>query len=858
VGLSAPPRAQAGELLELEALDLTGLAVRSDGALVRAIEVQPANPLVMDAAGRQRLSEGLRALCCRLAAGESLQFYVESLPLALEELAEGLREQVRACAGPPPSPAGATDGALALALARWRLCAAMEQTLRAGSQAQAAVRLGVHVIVAHAPPRRSRWPRGAARGSARRTLAEHRAGARASLARCQALCAELEALGLPARIISGPELAALIWRRFNPTRADLGSQPRLCVHGELDGPVGRERARASAIALREQLAQSAIDFTRSRQTIEIDSSLEQVIYAASIAEQTHLGMLLGAMGTRAPYVLSVFVRALDRRAERARIKARYRRTFAVNRGREARGRVPDFDAYEREHEAEQVLGEMAADGSERVFAVSVYQALRATGPAPEPQQLAEAVDWCSEQLAQSGMRVSRGSFEQQPLWRSTLPLGLDAAARRHRYLTRNLDGLIPLVSGSCGSPEGLPFAICEPGRTLERLDPYDRAHPNQVMLIAGRSGSGKTMAACTLLGRLVALGARAVVIDRAGHYATLASLIPGGLEIAIGADGSRWAINPWECPDPANPGLEKIAMIKALHGALLGGLQVAERAQLDAAIRACYRRAAAQGRCPRESDLRRVLTERARGERQDGSPELAALLENLAERLGEFCEEGSYAYLLDRETTVPDSPPLLIFDTRACPPELLGAAMMIIAERTRTQAAATRPGATRWQGRTVLVIDEAWHLVGREETGQWANDLARRARHLGLFLVVISQQISDFLSEHGLALLRNSSIQLLLAQQEHELAALQDALGLSDAEARIVARLRTVKGAYAEALWVNGERGRAKVQLPAGGLEYWAYTSEPLADAPRRQQAIEQAGGDVWAAIAHLAREARA
>ena len=165
------------------------------------------------------------------------------------------------------------------------------------------------------------------------------------------------------------------------------------------------------------------------------------------------------------------------------------------------------------------------------------------------------------------------------------------------------------------------------------------------------------------------------------------------------------------------------------------------------------------------------------------------------------------------------------------------------------------PGPTRpmFAGRSVLVIDEAWHMVSRRETGEYANDLARRARHIGLFLIVISQQMSDFDGEYGRALLRNSTLQLLLAQHPHELPRLKEALDLTDQETAIVAQLRTVKGQYAQMLWINGERGRAKVSLPVGPLEYWMYTSDPLRDAPAREAAIDRHGGDVWAAIHELA-----
>ena len=39
-------------------------------------------------------------------------------------------------------------------------------------------------------------------------------------------------------------------------------------------------------------------------------------------------------------------------------------------------------------------------------------------------------------------------------------------------------------------------------------------------------------------------------------------------------------------------------------------------------------------------------------------------------------------------------------------------------------------GAPLFTGKSILLIDEGWALVGNPETGAYANDLARRARHL--------------------------------------------------------------------------------------------------------------------------------
>jgi hypothetical protein len=173
-------------------------------------------------------------------------------------------------------------------------------------------------------------------------------------------------------------------------------------------------------------------------------------------------------------------------------------------------------------------------------------------------------------------------------------------------------------------------------------------------------------------------------------------------------------------------------------------------------------------------------------------------------------------------------------------------------ERQRDQRLYERD-AGAFAGRSILVIDEAWKLVERRATGEWVNDLARRARHLGLFLVAISQQLSDFAGEYGKALIRNSTMQLFLRQAPEELAYVQDALQLSEQEIRAIARLKTVKRSFSQAYWINGTRGRGTIALRVGPVEYWLATSDPLGDTPLRAQALDDADGDAWRALERLA-----
>jgi len=867
---------EAGDLLPVEAIDRTGLAITSEGAFVRILQVTPPNPLILSGDERARIARGYCQLVSRLRSDQRLQFYVHSRPVNLAEILSAARREVSCTSGPAPASLDA-DGEDPLAMSRWRLYAAMEQSLRLHADEHAAVETSFYVVCPHVPRKRGRHellrelrPRRGKllSGPLSRELAAHRRAARESLAFTETVRSELDSLSISSRLINGEELAELLWARFNPTQADRSVRtPRATeIVGNLDSEVDAREALTVARRLRGLIAQSPMDFQRSHHHVEIDHDVEQTIWVATTAEHTQMGWLMGAMMSRQPFTLSVHVRALDRRSERRRLKMRYRRVYAVNRGAEARGRVPDFDRYAQEDESSRLLRDMSGSERENLFEASIYLSVRAPGPDPDLAALGEAVDFCAEALSStSDASVNRGAHHQRRLWPSTLPLGRDAAGYSRVYATQNIGDCVPLAGTGCGSPSGVPFAFASPGRTLERLNPADRAHDNQTLLVAGKSGSGKTMMVNTLIARCIALGVGPVfAIDRAGHYSVLTRLIHGARHLDIGSDGSEWAINPWDTPDQAAVPREKVAFLVGLHSTMMGdeGLTVLERSQLGTAIRQVYAKAHERSVNARESMLRSELLSRATQEAEAGAVDVGAALRNLAERLGEFCDQGAYSYVLDRETNVPGDSPLVVFDTESCPEAILGPVMFSLIEYVTRQVKrhhaehshlAAQPDVPRLRLLSVLLIDEAWHKAASPDAGVYLADLARRARHLGLFLVIISQALSDLNTEHGLPLLVNYAMAVLLKQKHaDELTFDREAFGLTEEQSAIIGNLETVAGRYAELFWMNGARGMGRVRFPVGPTEYWAFTSEKFKDVPARDAMISKHGGNVWAALCEL------
>ena len=754
----------------------------SEGAFVRIFRVAPVNPLLMSGEEREKAAGTFGRLISQLHADERIQVLVEGRPVNLEELLGDCRREVQVFAGPPPGRETATRDPLALS--RWRLYAALEESLRLHADSQAAVEVSHYLVVPFLPRQHvaraamAYWRRGKLPSAPlERSLTAHRRAVREHLGRVDALRAELEAEGMATELLDGEQIVHLLWAHFNPTKADRGRRPAQTgeLLGELDAPVEREEAIQAGARLKEAIAAASLDFDRDSQLAYVDRDASQTVAVATTAGRTTMGWLHSAMLTRQPFCLCVYVHALERRRERQRLKLAYRRLFTINRGAESRGRVPDFDRYVQEREYEGLLNQLATGQQTGLFHVSIYEQLRARGPEPDLSALSEAVDFCTEQIESAGdCKVNAGTFRQQRLWESVLPLGRDVAAQVRKYPTVNAADMLPLVGTKCGSPTGVPFAFADPGRTVELLNLYDELHPNHTLLISGKSGSGKTMTANCLMSHCVAAGARAFVIDRAGHYETLSRLVDGAQQIEIGAEGSRYALNPWDVGDPAKVPREKVAFLIALHQVMMGRLDGQQLGMLASGIRAVYGKAAALGAAPTESLLREELRAQADDAQRADAPEIAAALRNLADQLGEYCGEGTYAYLLDRPTTVPLDSPLVIFDTRTCPESQLQLVMFQLMEYVtgtvqrhwaKHRADAVKPGAPMFLGRSMMLIDEAWHLIRRDETGEYANDLARRARHLGLALIVMSQQLSDFNTDYGKALVRNSAQQLLLAAE---------------------------------------------------------------------------------------------
>lgn len=877
----------AGELLPVAALGADGSVVLDDGSIVHIVACAPPNQESLDSDAVEQTFWGFRALAALLERGQTLQLQVEGDLLETGEHMDFYRRQLEARYRFDPVAVDDPAGLDGEQRARWALHRMLHESVARSAPDGFTMRRRCYLIVRYRPEfdldpsladALPGWlPGSRARGDEQldgmhrvrqRSLREHRRIVRRADNRVRGFLQHLARDGVHGRVLDGGEALRYLVSRCNPTSVTWGRlESRASWGGVLsrfDSPVERDQAGEVARRLREQVARSPLDFRRDLHHGEVEQDLVRTGYLAGSPSSTRMFWLRELLHQPLPFTLTVFLHGLSRVQVQDEMSRAWHQAQRENERRAARGRA-DKQAERQEHEQEALVEEMAADPQAGLVEFALYLLLRAPGPRPNVHELEEAAHQAGQVVhrATAGGVLMPGTREQDVLWRSTLPLGVDVARKTLRFGVEHAADSLPLIGSSCGSPAGLPLLVSPTGE-IEHLWPFDRAHRNHAIVVTGTSGTGKTNFGNRLVAHLVALGARGYVFDRAQHYEVLGELIPGARKLRIGSEDSRFAINHWDTPDAWNPPKQKVRFLLELHRVMLElDLTRMQEALLAHCIRATYLHCAGSGRVPRERELVAFIRAYAAHERgcRGGDDQTVRTLESLAHELGEFVGEGIYAHLWDRETNIPDDAPLLVFDSSGAQEKMLipliFATMEWVRERVRrdrAQATATPIEGSLLHGLSVVLLDEGWAWGQVEELARHIQHWARQSRHYGCCFVVMSQDAEDF-EGTAQAVLRNASIKLLLQQDAAMLDYLSRTLNLAPEIIARLKHLRTVKGLYSEGLLINGERGNGRVRLVLGPHEYWAFTSEPNHDRPLRDAAIAAREGNVWQAIGDLARE---
>jgi hypothetical protein len=357
------------------------------------------------------------------------------------------------------------------------------------------------------------------------------------------------------------------------------------------------------------------------------------------------------------------------------------------------------------------------------------------------------------------------------------------------------------------------------------------SRPNHNAVVVGSSGSGKSVAAKSLLVRHVMEGASAVVIDPDSEYRRVMNAI-GGLHFELGDD----ALNPLApgcnvAPDLAASLLLPVLSVMAgdekgvrdgrpirrlpdedqgwIHGEIASFFrdwnrqQPGEEPVIHDLVAFIETTSATQALTWREKDRCRIITARLRRFTQ-----------------------GDRAQVFDRPST---------FRVGARPVSigLRNFALTYAADLTPALAVvltAVLAALGKDHGRLIVVVDEAHRITIDPDAGEVLGQLVRQARKHGAGVWMCSQQVRDFIgTDLGRTLVATAATKVILGVEEAALTDVREVFGLSDDE--IAAINPPVQG---RAVLLSGGERTVVAIVPGPALLALAHSSpEPRLQAAR-------------------------
>lgn len=480
------------------------------------------------------------------------------------------------------------------------------------------------------------------------------------------------------------------------------------------------------------------------------------------------------------------------------------------------------DVRAMKDEVDRVAGEIFTDGA-RVYTTRLHVITQG------PEQ------GVMNTLSRQGIEMVEESSLAASLFLQTLPLAYDPAndrllKRGRRLLGLNLAHLLPFYGGFRGTPSPDLLLVNRRGEPVYFSFFDSPVAPHGI--VAGVSGSGKSVFANNLILSVARRGARVFVIDRGDSYRKLCETL-GGTYVAF--DPSRpLSLNP------CGRGLDeekKIFLTDIVCEMAAQGqreMTVKERSLVARSVIRAFEAAGA-----REVLIRDIL----QALESDGEP----AAHDLAVCLEMFANDGPYAGFFDRPCALSDAGPLTVFELGdvAKRKDVASVILMALIHRI-TRYAREHLAETKY-----LIVDEAWTLLRSATTAQFLEDVLRTYRKLNAAAIMVTQQVTDFEGRTGEAIRANAPNRIFLQQTPETVLAMERLLDLSPEEKAALGAIRTVKGRFSEMLVLSTET-RGVARLVPDPLSYWVSTSDPKDNL--RIEALRRERGGLREALLEAAR----
>jgi type IV secretory pathway VirB4 component len=588
-------------------------------------------------------------------------------------------------------------------------------------------------------------------------------------------------------------------------------------------------------SVREQLA--CVSFLGETETyMNIDGVLWSMITLKMSPDSTFPGVVRELQTAGFPISVSTQVTIPDQSKVLDHYKRMYKKMVNAQKDHRGNQRV-DITAQVAAQELLDIQAQILAS-STKTARVSMTIAVRTSGPAITEAEYALA----QRELAMrrqmvihiigrmNGAKAYSETLAQKRLFFSSLPGMADKDKRDLDLLTSHVADLLPVELPWAGT-EKYPLMIFDtPYRQCFPFSPFDPNIENANMLVAATSGTGKSVLIGKMLLTSARQGVKVSILERGDSYYYPVKYM-GGQMITMSLD-SPYTINPFDLePGQLAPTNDHLSFLTQLVHFMIGETGSADPDLLESTIRLClkdvYKRRyrSEKDEYPLLSDLQLSL------QYFQGSPASKQEAHMAAEKLKSWVDDGMYAKLFDRHTTVNMQTPWLYFNIEQLKddPRLDSAMSLLIAYAT------TRRAQGDGTDRSIVVLDECWQLLESPTLAPVVVQLFRTARKRNACVWAVSQAVEDFTgtpdnpNKFGGAILATTAIRMI-GRQKGNFDVLRLFLHFNDTILNRVKMLgMTEKGKKSEFLVSVGERADWTLSLYVvmSAMMYWLTTTYP-------------------------------
>jgi type IV secretory pathway VirB4 component len=462
----------------------------------------------------------------------------------------------------------------------------------------------------------------------------------------------------------------------------------------------------------------------------------------------------------------------------------------------------------------------------------------------------------------NGARAVVETIAKRRIFIGTLPGMGESDKREQDMLTPNAADLVPVEMPWTGT-NNTPLMLFEtPFRQLIPSSMFDPDLSDANGLLMAKTGGGKTLAAQQMLLMAARSNARVSILESGDSYRPLVELM-GGEMVQMSLD-SRQTINPWDLLDgEITPSNDQLSFLKNLTRHMLGehtppdlDIDLLDGVLLEA-IASTYKRCSAKSSnpIPLYSDLAAELSHWQDRDKNQKINEMARLA---AMKLRAWVDDGPYAKLFDRPTTVQLNSPWLYFNVERLKddPRLERAMSLKVAH------AATHRGSGNDGLPNITLLDECWAMLESPILASVVVQLFRTARKRYGSVWGISQTPEDFVgtkdkpNPFGAGIVKNASTKII-GKQPGDMNTHREYMNLNEtAINQIKAFAQPKKGHSAEFLIAIGEKAESThvIRIAPTPVDYWITTTYPRERSYRKWWLRTHRGNSLLSAYEELAR----